>query len=229
MRPAPTQPQAKSPASGPTLVTRPSPRHRRARLSCVMGFSHMLVFMAGASRMGARVASTTAASRSSAIPAAKRAMASAVAGAMTTMSARLASSMWPMPPSGTAANRSTATSCPDSACMVSGVMNWHAALVMTTRTCAPALTSSRHSSAALYAAMPPVTPSTTVLPSRSGVMMEGTLASKSCPRAAGKDRRALHSLNGLVMHSGPCLLLQNWENLAQNLRDVREVPIRSHD
>ena len=42
---------------------------------------------------GARVASTTAAERSPAIPAAKRAMASAVAGATTTMSAREASSM----------------------------------------------------------------------------------------------------------------------------------------
>ncbi len=41
----------------------------------------MFTFMAGASSMGARVASTTAASRSSAIPAAIRAMASAVAGA----------------------------------------------------------------------------------------------------------------------------------------------------
>ncbi len=138
-----------------------------------MGFSHMLVFMAGASRMGALVASTTADSMSSAMPAANRAMASAVAGAMTTRSAWLAISMWSMPPPGMGANMSRATSCPDSARIVSGVMNWHAASVMTTRTCAPALTSNRHSSAALYAAIPPVTPSTTFLPARSGVMVAG--------------------------------------------------------
>ena len=65
----------------------------RARFAWVMGLSHMLLFMAGASSTGARVASTTAASRSLAMPAAKRAMASAVAGATTTMSAREASSM----------------------------------------------------------------------------------------------------------------------------------------
>ena len=48
-----------------------------------MLFSHILVFMAGASSVGALLASTTADKRSLAMPAAKRAMASAVAGAIT--------------------------------------------------------------------------------------------------------------------------------------------------
>ena len=43
--------------------------------------------------------------------------------------------------------------------MVTGVMNWLAAGVMTTRTSAPSFFSSRTSSAALKAAIPPVIPS----------------------------------------------------------------------
>ena len=94
-RPAPIQPQASSPRSGPTVRTRPVPSRRR-RLSCTSGCSHMLTFIAGASSTGARLASTTAASRSSAIPAAKRAMASAVAGATMIRSASSARRMWPI-------------------------------------------------------------------------------------------------------------------------------------
>ena len=50
-RPAPIQPQASSPRSGPTVVTRPVPSRRR-RLSWVSGCSHMFTFIAGATRMG---------------------------------------------------------------------------------------------------------------------------------------------------------------------------------
>ncbi len=41
------------------------------------------------------------------------------------------------------------TGWPDSACIVTAVMKWVAASVMTTRTSAPALVMARHSSAAL--------------------------------------------------------------------------------
>jgi hypothetical protein len=121
----------------------------------------MFTFIAGASRIGARVASTTAASRSLAMPAAMRAMKSAVAGATTTMSASSASRMWPISASDAGSNRSSATAAPDSVCSVSGVMKRVAASVITTRTVAPAFTYRRTSSAALYAAIPPVTPRTT--------------------------------------------------------------------
>src|SRR5581483_565283 len=58
-------------------------------------------------------------------------------------------------------HRSVRTGRPESACNVSGAMNWHAAGVITTSTVMPACTNRRVSSAALYAAMPPVSPSTT--------------------------------------------------------------------
>ena len=124
----------------------------------------MFTFMAGASKTGARVASTTAASRSSAMPAAMRAMKSAVAGATTSRSASSASRMCPISASCAASKRSSATGAPDSVCSVSGAMNLVAASVITTRTVAPALTNRRQSSAALYAAIPPVTPRTIRLP-----------------------------------------------------------------
>ena len=127
---------------------RPSASRRR-RLSWVSRFSHMFTFMAGASSTGARVASTTAASRSSAMPAASRAMTSAVAGATSTRSAWSASWMWPIWASSAGSNRLRATGCPDSVCSVRGVMNLVAARVITTRTSAPALRSKRQVSAAL--------------------------------------------------------------------------------
>ena len=149
-RPAPTQPHASAPRSGPTVEKRPPPSpSRRARLAWVSGFSHMFTFIAGASSTGPRPASTTAASRSSAIPAARRAMLSAVAGAITTRSASSARRMWPISASLPRSKRSRDTGLPDSACSVSGVMNWVAASVMTTRTEAPALTSNLQSSAPL--------------------------------------------------------------------------------
>ncbi len=109
----------------------------------------MFTFIAGASSSGAFEARTTAVSRSLAIPAARRAMASAVAGATINRSASSASLMCPISASLPRSNSSRATGAPDSVCMVSGVMNWVAASVITTRTVAPALTSSRQSSAAL--------------------------------------------------------------------------------
>ena len=91
IRPSPCQPQARSPASGPTRRT---PRARSvAAFACVAGCCHMFTFMAGATSTGARVASSTAVTRSSASPCAMRASVCAVAGATTTSSAQSASAM----------------------------------------------------------------------------------------------------------------------------------------
>ena len=113
------------------------------------GFSHMFTFIAGASRSGALLASTTAVKRSLAIPAARRAIASAVAGATISRSASSASWMCPIAASLPRSNSSRDTGAPESVCIVSGVMNCVAASVITTLTVAPALTKRRQSSAAL--------------------------------------------------------------------------------
>ena len=147
MRPDPTQPQASSPVPGPTVC---APRSTSVwRFFCVAGWFHMLTFIAGATSNGARQASATVVARSSAIPCASRARMSPVAGAITNSSAQSASSMCPMVDSCCRSNVSVATGCCESACRVSGVMNFCAALVMTTRTSAPALMHKRTSSAAL--------------------------------------------------------------------------------
>ena len=57
----------------------------------------------------------------------------------------------------------------DSVASVSGVMNCFAVGVITTLTLAPCFTSKRTSCAALYAAMPPVTPSNMFFPDNANV------------------------------------------------------------
>jgi len=91
MRPSPSWPHASGPLSGPTKRT---PRSRRmATLARVAACLHMFTFMAGATRTGARVASSTVVTRSSAIPAAILARVLAVAGATTTASPQSAKAM----------------------------------------------------------------------------------------------------------------------------------------
>jgi hypothetical protein len=109
----------------------------------------MLTFMLGATRTGAREASTTAVTGQSAIPAAMRASRLAVAGATMTRSARSATWMWPISDSCVRSKRSVMTGCPESAWKVSGPTNSRARDVMTTRTRASALLSRRTSSTAL--------------------------------------------------------------------------------
>ncbi len=95
MRPRPTSPQAWLPEAGPkTLMSRLSSRF--AGWPGWPGSRHMAWFMAGATATAASVASTRVVSRSSAMPWAKRAIRSAVAGAISTRSAHLASSIWPI-------------------------------------------------------------------------------------------------------------------------------------
>ena len=147
MRPAPTSPQAWSPSPGPsTQVPRSCSVRRFAR---VAGAAHIWRFIAGAIAIGAAVARHTVVSRSSASPAARRAITFAVAGATSTRSAQRASSMWPMPASARSSSSSVCTGLPDTAWKVSGVMNACAPRVITTRTRAPRSISRRHRSALL--------------------------------------------------------------------------------
>ena len=135
IRPAPVSPQAWSPSPGPRNVT---PRAMsRSTLSRVAGFAHMTRFIAGARTTGASDARHSVVSRVSAIPAASRAIRSAVAGAMRMTSAHLASSMCPIAASASVSQRSVRTGRPDTAWKVSGVTKCVAASVMTTCTSAP--------------------------------------------------------------------------------------------
>ena len=77
-----------------------------ARLRCVALAAHMRGFIAGASRIGLSVASSTAVARSSAWPPAILAIRSAVAGATTMRSVSRASRIWPTSNSLCASNKS---------------------------------------------------------------------------------------------------------------------------
>ena len=80
MRPSSSSPQARKPLPGPTKWT---PRCLRIlTFSCVAGFFHIALFMAGAISTGQVMASAVVESRSSAMPCASFAMMFAVAGAM---------------------------------------------------------------------------------------------------------------------------------------------------
>ena len=146
MRPAPSVPQARSPVPGCTTRT---PRAVSATtFACVAGFSHMPVFIAGATTIGAFVASRVEESRSSAIPCAIFARTFAVAGATTTRSAA-ASEMCPGFQSRGSSKRSHSTGLRESVWNVSGVTNARACSVITTCTSSPRFTRSRTSSHAL--------------------------------------------------------------------------------
>src|SRR4051794_2610515 len=163
------------PESGP--VSRPTaggsttaPRRRRvATLSWVAGCRHISVCMAGTKTTGQCAVSRVAVSRSSARPAAARARRSAVAGATTTSSAS-----WPIrtcATSGTSDQTSVVTGLPDRASNVAAPTKCSAPGVGTTRTSCPASVNARSRKAALYAATPPLTPSTielttSILPTR---------------------------------------------------------------
>ncbi len=109
----------------------------------------MFTFMLGASSTGALVASATAETGQSAMPAAMRAIRFAVAGAITTMSAASATWMCPISDSWVRSNRSVMTGRPESAWKVMGPTNSRARGVITTRTVASALVNKRTSSTAL--------------------------------------------------------------------------------
>ncbi len=78
-------------------------------------FAHITRFIAGASTMGASVARHSVANKSSARPWAKRAMKSALAGAISTNCAQRASSIWPMAASAAPSHRSLRVGRPETA------------------------------------------------------------------------------------------------------------------
>src|SRR5580704_3930150 len=134
----------------------------------------MFTFIAGATTTGAVEARYNVVRKSSAMPCANFARMSAVAGATSNRSVRcataicsIAESRFASPPASGPANRSVMTFCPLSAANVSGVTNSRAPRVITTCTLKSSCCNRRTSSAALYAATPPVTPSVM----RSGFMV----------------------------------------------------------
>ena len=164
MRPMPCSPDATSPWTGPTSVTLRSAASV-ATFRRVAGWCHMRGCIAGAASTGARVQRAIAATRSSALPCARRARKSAVAGTMATRSARSAMRTWSSP-GAAGSHMSIATGSPVMPASVTGPRNRAADAVITGSTLAPALTSKRATAAALYAAMLPVTHSATVRPAR---------------------------------------------------------------
>ena len=90
-RPGPTIPQARTPSSGSTITW---PRARSTRtFSCVAGWFHIFVFIAGARTTGPVKARYVVVRKSSANPCASFARMLAVAGAITRASAACASAM----------------------------------------------------------------------------------------------------------------------------------------
>ena len=163
--PGPTAPQASRPQAG-SITSTPYPR-RRARLAWVAGFSYMPVFMAGATSLGHRQASTVVVSISSAMPFAILAITLALAGATSTRSARSATATCSISKEKLRSKVSTMQRVPVSASKVSGAIKRVAFSVISTSTVAFCFTSILARVAILYAAMPPVRASTTVLPFRS--------------------------------------------------------------
>ena len=156
-RPLPVSAPVRRPSAG-SITT--APRSRRvATLATVAGCSHISVCIAGANTTGQRAVSSVVVSRSSACPWAARATRSAVAGATTTRSAdcpiRTCGTSW------TSSQTPVCTGLPDSAAHVASPTKRSAASVGTTVTSWPDSVKRRSSSQALYAAMPPDTPSTT--------------------------------------------------------------------
>ena len=129
-RPTPEAPQAKYPAAGSILC---QPRAWSfAIFSCVTGFSYIALFIAGAKKIGDVTASSVVVSMSSAMPAAALAMMFAVAGAMSTRSAKRARAMCSTFQCAGSSHMSSDTGCPVISRKVSGVTKWAASFVMTT-------------------------------------------------------------------------------------------------
>jgi hypothetical protein len=138
-----------APVSRPTAGSMTSaPRLRSvSTLATVAGCSHISVCMAGTKMTGPRAVSSVDVSRSSARPAAARAMRSAVAGATSTRSA-----CRPMRTCGTSCTSSKTSVCtgrPDNAAQVGSPTKRRADLVGTTVTPWPDSVSRRSTSAIL--------------------------------------------------------------------------------
>ena len=144
-----------------------TPRALRVATFCrVAGCRHILPFIAGATKIFAfgLNASAMHVSASSARPCASLAMTFAVAGAMSSRSAWSASSMCVGFQPSSSSKRPVTTGCRESTLNGSGVMNRCASAVITTRTLHFCFVSRLARSAALCAAIEPVTPKMMFLP-----------------------------------------------------------------
>ena len=112
-----------------------------ARLSWVMGFSYILVFIAGATILGASLARMVVVSMSSAMPWASLAITLAVAGATRMASAAWAREMCCTWNSKFRSKVSVIHLCPVRVSKVMGLIKFTACSVMITRTSAPAFIS----------------------------------------------------------------------------------------
>src|SRR5437588_5284295 len=161
--------------------------------ACVASFSYIPVCMAGAITMGQRTSSIVDVSKSSAIPNASFAITFAVAGAITTTSASCA--MRTCRTLSGSSNTSVRTGLPESAANVASPTNLVAPAVITTCTSAPAWRSLLVRMAALYAAIPPVTPRRTRLPDSGDLLDADTLGPLEDDLALGdllhRDRQRL--------------------------------------
>ena len=147
MRPSPVSPQACSPLPGPSTAILSA--FSWVKLRCVAGFSHICLFIAGATSKGQSRAKHKVESKSSARPCNNFATNSAEAGAIKIASASRLSSICGMPLSIVLSHIPTYTGLPDSACIVIGVMNFVADSVITTCTLIFDLMNRRTNSAAL--------------------------------------------------------------------------------
>src|SRR5215468_3160655 len=221
--PFPLSAPASRPMAGSTTI---APRSRSVATLCwVAGCSHISVCIAGAYSTGQRAVSSVAVSKSWAMPAAARAIRSAVAGATSTRSAVWPSRTWGT--SATSLHTSAATGSPDSAAQVGSPTKRSASGVGMTLTRWPASLSSRSSSQALYAAIPAPTPRMTRAIGGPGLLGLGLLhLEQPLAGLAQRDRQRL------LLDAG---LDQRADILEQPLAELRVVgvdlarPLRRHD
>src|ERR1700677_2740101 len=220
-RPGPLSFPASLPTAG-SITT--APRSRSVvTLACVAGCSHISVCIAGANTTGQVAISKVAVSRSPAIPAAARAIRSAVAGTTAIRSAS-----WPSFTCGASAipvHTSVRTGSPDSPAQVASPTKRSASLVGTTLTRWPASVSRRSSSPALYAEMPAPTPRTT----RAGIAgsrLDGLDAEQPALNLAQRDGQRLLLAAGL--HQWPDVLQQALAELGVVGVDLT-CTLRGHD
>src|SRR5262245_14297240 len=156
-RPFPIHPQARYPSPGSTNLTprAASTSILRRTASC----ANISEFIAGARSTAARVAVYSVDRKSSAIPFASLPMMLAVAGAMSRRSIDDASAMCSMSALAPGSNCPVMTRRFVIASKVSAPTNWVAEAVMIATTSCPRFCSPRATSTALYAPIPPVTPS----------------------------------------------------------------------
>ena len=162
--PSAIAPLARRPFVGPIKLNPIS--RARSTLRCTAGLCHILPFIAGAKSVGfCQQTQKVALSRSSQIPFVIFAMILAVAGARTTISAQSTRFTCLILYSSDLVHKLVKTGEPVTASKLFGPTNRQAFSVITVLTPAPAAVSLLARSTALYAAIPPLTPSRTLSPS----------------------------------------------------------------